>query len=110
LAQLPGDNPDTNPFEVSATIGLGGSLVQLGKTDEALPLVQSALETSTRKFGANNYRTGEAHLALGECFGAMRRAQDARSSLQTARTIVDPPRRTQPMLVAEVERALRGRD
>ena len=75
LGQLPNDNADTDPFKVSATIGLGRSLVQLGKTDEALPLLQSALEKSTRKFGADNYRTGEAHLALGECFGAMKRGK-----------------------------------
>ena len=108
LAQLPNENPDTDPFKVGATIGLGRSLVQLGKTDEALPLLQSALETSTRKFGADNYRTAEAHLGLGECLRAMGRGGEARSSLLAARGILEPQRRKQPMLVAEVERELAG--
>jgi len=69
LAQLPSDNPDTDPFKVSATIGLGRSLVQLHKTDEAHPLLESALETSTRKFGADHYRTAEAHLGWGSACG-----------------------------------------
>ena len=107
IGQLPGDNPDTDPFKVGATIGLGRSLVQLGKTDEALPLLQSVLETSTRKFGADNYRTAEAHLGLGECLRAMGREGEARSSLLAARGILEPQRRKQPMLVAEVERELR---
>jgi serine/threonine-protein kinase len=106
LARLTGDNPDTDPFRVSATIGLGRSLVQLGKTDEALPLLQSALEASTRKFGSDNYRTAEAHLGLGECLQAMGRRQDAQAALLAARAIVEPQRRKQPMLLAEVERGL----
>jgi serine/threonine-protein kinase len=107
LGQLPNDNPDTDPLKVSATIGLGRSLVQLGKTDEALPLLKSALETSTRKFGADNYRTAEAHLGVGECLRAVGREPEARSALLAAKAIVEPQRRKQPMLVAEVERELR---
>ncbi|MFL5458126.1 MAG: tetratricopeptide repeat protein [Myxococcales bacterium] len=110
LARLPGDNPDTDPFKVSATIGLGRSLVQLHKTDEAQPLLETALETSTRKFGADHYRTAEAHLGLGECLRAMGRGREARSSLLAARAIAESHRRTQPMLVAEVERELRRRE
>jgi serine/threonine-protein kinase len=110
MDQLPGDNPDTDPFKVGATIGLGRSLVQLHKTDEAHPLLRSALETSTRKFGADHYRTAEAHLGLGECLRAMGRGQEARSSLLAARAIVEPQRRTQPMLMAEVERELGRRE
>jgi serine/threonine-protein kinase len=107
LAQLPGDNPDTDPFKLSATIGLGRSLVRLGQTDDALSLLESALETSRRKFGADHYRTAEAHLGLGECLRAKGRAQEARASLLAARAIAEPQRRTQPMLLAEVERELR---
>ena len=80
--------------------------MQLGKTDEALPLLQSALEASTRKFGRDNYRTAEAHLGLGECLQAMGRRQDAQAALLAARAIVEPQRRKQPMLLAEVERGL----
>jgi len=109
LARLPNENPDTDPTKVSATIGLGRSLVQLGKPDEAHTILASALETSTRKFGADNYRTAEAHLALGECLRAMGRAPEARSALLAARAIVEPQRRSQPLLVAEVERELRRR-
>jgi len=107
LGRLAADNPDTDPFRVSATIGLGRSLVHLGKADEALPLLQSAVETSTRKLGTDNYRTAEAHLGLGECLRAMGRPRDARTSLLAARAIVEPQRRKQPVLLAEVERELR---
>jgi thioredoxin-like negative regulator of GroEL len=84
--------------------------VQLHKTDEAQPLLKSALETSTRKFGADHYRTAEAHLGLGECLRAMGREREARSSLLAARAIAEPQRRTQPMLMVEVERELRRRE
>jgi serine/threonine-protein kinase len=107
LAQIPGDNADTDPFKVNATIGLGRSLVRLGKTDEALALLQTALETSTSKFGANNSRTGEAQLALGEAHRAMGRSQEAQASLLAARAIIEPQRKAQPMLFAEVQRELR---
>jgi eukaryotic-like serine/threonine-protein kinase len=110
LAQLPDDNPDTDPYKIGATIGLGRSLVLLGKTDEAFPLLQSALESSTRKFGADNYRTAEAHLGMGECLRAMGRGQEARSSVVAARAIVEPQRRKQPLLAAEVDRELRRRE
>ena len=110
LGQLPADNADTDPFRVNAAIGLGRSLVQLGKTDEALPLLQSALEESTRKFGADAFRTAEAHLGLGECLRAMGRGQEGRSSVLTARAIAEPQRRTQAVLMAEIERELRRRE
>ena len=106
VAQVPGDNADTDPFKVNATIGLGRSLVRLGKTDEALPVLKGALETSTKKFGATSSRTGEAQLALGECYRAMGRAQDAQAALQAARAIIEPQRKAQPMLFAEVEREI----
>jgi serine/threonine-protein kinase len=109
VAQLPNDNADTDPFKVNATIGLGRSLVKLGKTEEALPLLTTALETSTKKFGAQSSRTGEAHLAFGEYYRAMGRAREAQTSLQAARAVVEPQRKAQPMLFAEIERALAHR-
>ena len=109
LAQLPDENPDTDPFRVGAAVGLGRSLVRLGKHDEAHPLIESALATSTQKFGADNYRTAEAHLALGECLGGMGRAQEARTSLLAARSVLEPQRRAQPLLAAELDRELRRR-
>ncbi|HEX6047811.1 MAG TPA: serine/threonine-protein kinase [Gemmatimonadaceae bacterium] len=110
LGQLPDENPDTDPFRVNAAVGLGRSLVKLGKLDEALPLLKSALDESTRKFGAESFRTAEAHLGLGECLRAMGRGQEGRSSTLVARTIMEPQRRTQPVLVAEIERELSQRD
>jgi serine/threonine-protein kinase len=110
LTQLPADNPDTDPFSVSAAIGLGRSLVKLGSTDEALPLLKSAVEASTRKFGADNYRTAEAHLGVAECLRAMGRGPEARPSLLAAAAIVEPQRRKQPVLAAEIAREMRGRE
>jgi serine/threonine protein kinase/Tfp pilus assembly protein PilF len=107
LTHLKPDNPDTDPFTVGATIGLGRSLVRLGKEDEALPLLRNALASSTAKFGATNYRTAEAHLGLGECFIALRRMGEARSALDSARAIVEPQKRAQPVLSTEIERELR---
>jgi serine/threonine protein kinase len=107
LTHLRPDNPDTDPFTIGATIGHGRSLVRLGKKDEGLALLQAALVSSTAKFGADNYRTAEAHLGLGECFIAMGRMTDARTSLDAAWKILEPQRRAQPVLAAEVERELR---
>ena len=107
LTHLPADNPDTDPFKVGATIGLGRSLVRLGKEEEALPMLQAALASSTAKFGATHPRTVEAHLGLGECYLATGRLGEARTSLHTARDILEPQRRAQPVLIAELERELR---
>ena len=67
-------------------------------------------EYRTRKFGADALRTAEAHLGLGECLRAIGRAAEARSSVLAARTIVEPQRRTQAVLMAEIEGELRARD
>ena len=107
LTHLKADNPDTDPFQVGATIGLGRSLVRLGKAQEACDLLQSAVASSTAKFGAENYRTAEAHLGLGECLMATGRISEGRASLLAARSIIEPQRKTQPVLSAEVERELR---
>ena len=107
LTHLKPDNPDTDPFTVGATIGLGRSLVRLAKHDEAVTLLRKALESSAAKFGATNYRTAEAHLGLGEYFIAQRRTGEARSSLDSARAILEPLRRAQPVLNSELERELR---
>jgi tetratricopeptide (TPR) repeat protein len=107
LAQLDADNPDTDPFRVNATIGLGRSLVYLDSTEVALGLLQSALEIGTRKFGADNFRVAEAHLGLSECYLALGRVQEARSSVLTAQTIIKPQERSQPVLMKEVENGVR---
>jgi serine/threonine-protein kinase len=107
LKQLDANNPDTDPFRVNATIGLGRSLVHLGDTEEALKLLQAALETGIQKFGADNFRIAEAHLGLSECYVAMGRTDDARSSIRKARSIIEPQAKTQPILTKEVESAFR---
>ncbi|HEX3236032.1 MAG TPA: tetratricopeptide repeat protein [Gemmatimonadales bacterium] len=109
LARLEPDNPDTDPFRVHAAIGLGRSLVQLGEAKEALGILQGALEESTRKLGPDNYRTAEAQLGVGECLLALGRRREAEASMLAARAIMEPQRRTQPVLMAEVERALHHR-
>ena len=106
LTHLKPDNPDTDPFHVGATVGLGRSLIRLGSTDEACALLHSALASSTSKFGADNYRTAEVHLGLGECLIATGRMTEARSSLMAGHAIMEPQRRTQPILSAELDREL----
>lgn len=107
LVGLQQDNPDTDPFRVIALTGLGRSLVALGRPGEALTMLQSVLEESTRKLGADNYRTAEAHLGLGEYYLAMGRRSEAEGALRAAEAIMAPQRRAQPVLVVELERALR---
>jgi serine/threonine-protein kinase len=107
LAQLDPDNADTDPFRVNALIGLGRTMVHLDSTQAALDLLQTALETGTRKFGADNPRVAEAHLGLSESYAKMGRTADARASVAQARTIMAPHRRTQPVLMQEVEAAAR---
>jgi serine/threonine-protein kinase len=107
LTHLAADNADTDPFKVGARVGLGRSLVRVGKSNEALELLQGALAYSSAKFGATNARTAEAHLGLGESLGALGRMPEARAALDSARAILEPQRRAQPVLVQEVERELR---
>jgi serine/threonine-protein kinase len=107
LTRLEPDNPDTDPFRVTAATGLGRSLVELGETGEALGVLQSVLAESTRKLGPDNSRTAEAHLGLGECLLAVGRRREAESSFLAARAIMEPQRRTQPAMMAEIERGFR---
>jgi tetratricopeptide (TPR) repeat protein len=107
LTRLEPDNPDTDPFRVTAATGLGRSLVELGETEEALGILQSVLAESSRKLGPDNSRTAEAHLGLGECLLAVGRRREAESSFLAARAIMEPQRRTQPAMMAEIERAFR---
>ena len=107
LGQLDPDNADTDPFRVNAMIGLGRSLVHLDSTDVALGTLQTALETGTSKFGADNPRVAEAHLGLSECYVKLGRTAEARTSLAKAKNIMVPHARSQPVLMQEVETAAR---
>jgi len=105
LAKLNTDNPDTDPFRVLALTGLGRSLVQVGSAEEALGILQSAVETGATRLGPDNYRTAEAHLGLGECLLALGRGPEAEAEIQRARTIMAPQAKAQPVLMAELDRA-----
>lgn len=88
--------------------GLGRTLVRLGQTAEADTLLHTALATSTARFGRENYRTAEAQLGLGEWYLAMHQHTDASASLEAARAILEPQRRSQPVLLRELEATARA--
>ena len=107
LRPLDPANPDTYPFTAMAEVGLGRALVGLGRPGEALPILERAAEASERNLGSANWRTAEARLGLGECLIALGRTEEAARALRAAQTLLEPQRRAQPLLLADLERNLR---
>ena len=104
LRTMDRDNADLHSFTVMGDVGLGRTLVALGRAGEAGPILGQATEVAIRHLGADNWRTAEAHLALGEYHLALGHSDSAAAALERAGRVLEPQRRAQPLLVADLER------
>jgi len=78
----------------------------MGRTAEALPLLEGTLLASRDEFGPEHWRTAEARLALGECLLLRRQYGRAEGLLQEAYVVLDRDRRAQPLVARDADKAL----
>jgi eukaryotic-like serine/threonine-protein kinase len=93
---------------VLASTGLGQSLLALERDAEALPVLEAGRVAADGDLTADDWRRGEAMLALAEAYIASGRAADARPLLTAAMTILAPHQAAQPLLSDRVRRAARA--
>jgi hypothetical protein len=92
---------------ITAQVGLGLTLAETGRPAEALPLVEHALALSRERFGPDHWRTGEAQFAVAVVLSATGQSARADPLLRQAAAKIQPHRRAQPRLAAQVDAALR---
>ena len=88
--------------------GLGQALTDQGRATEALPVLERTLAMSSERFGADDWHTGEAKLALGACLAASGQHTRAEPLLQEAYTTLQKKRRAQPRLALQATAALKA--
>jgi thioredoxin-like negative regulator of GroEL len=91
---------------IAAQVGLGQTLTDLGRTNEAQPILEHVVEVSRAHFGAEHWRTGEARLALATCLLKTGAKDRAAPLVREAYAQVQTQRRAQPRLIARAERAM----
>lgn len=106
-AQLDTTKAPELPNYISANTLHGRTLTGMGRAAEAKPILERALAMAQALHGRDNWRTGEAYLALAECFIALREPARARLLLTQARAVLEPQRHVQPVLFAQIENASR---
>jgi len=101
----PGDKGRRAQF-IAAGLGLGRTLTDQHRAAEALPLLQRALELSRERFGREDWRTGEAALALGLCLASSGQQVRAEPLLREAASTLELARRGHPRLAQQAAAAL----
>jgi tetratricopeptide (TPR) repeat protein len=90
----------------AALVGLGLSVTDQGRQAEAIPLVERALAMRLERFGRDDWRTGEAQLALALALTASGELARGKLALREASSQIEPQRRAQPRLAMQLDRAL----
>jgi hypothetical protein len=78
----------------------------LGRIGEALPMLERGVALSVAAFGDDNWRTGEARLALGTCLLKVSQSARAKPLLQQAFATLEKNKVAQPRLFALAVAAL----
>ena len=106
MSRLDPNNEDAQLLLIPAQVGLGRTLTDMGRANEALPLLEPAVAMSSKRLGPKHWRTAETQLGLGECLIALRQYARADSVLQEARATLETQRRQQPQTAAQTDSAL----
>jgi len=99
-------NPAHRDVIVFGDVALGMILTNTGRAAEAKPLLEKAIAMSGERFGVNDWRTGEAQLALGLCLDALGQPDKAEPILREAAEKIVAQRKAQPRLASQAERSL----
>jgi tetratricopeptide (TPR) repeat protein len=106
LVRLEPQQAEARTLTIPAQVSLGRTLTALGRTDDALPLLERTLSLSRDEFGPQHWRTAEARLALGECLLLRRQYRRAEGLLREAYVVLDRDRRAQPLVARDAGKAL----
>src|SRR5690606_13244859 len=91
--------PHRAPFIITQRT-LGHAVLAQGRTDEALQILERALDLSRREFGETDWRTADAQLAYGKALVAAHRPAEAAPLLRAAHVTLREHRVAQPRLAA----------
>ena len=89
---------------------LGAAILAQHRTDEALPILERALDGTRRDVGEDNLRTAHAKLSYGNALLAKRRYADAEPVLRSAQKTLQTHRTDQPRLYAQAMTAVAALD
>jgi serine/threonine-protein kinase len=106
LARLDSANHAHRPHYIAARRTLGAAMLAQHRTDEALPILERALDMSRREFGTDSWRTAHAQLSYGNALLAKHRYADAAPVLHEAQAILQKHRTDQPRLAAQSSKAI----
>jgi eukaryotic-like serine/threonine-protein kinase len=99
-------NPTQQAQLIRARLGLGLILRDEGCPAEGRALLDQALAMSRQRFHSDDWRMGEAQLALGECLAASGQPAQAQPLLREAQAVLQPLRAGQPVLARRADAAL----
>ena len=98
LAGFDSSNAGTRPFYIITLRTLGAAALAQGRVDEALPILERALDMATRSFGPTDVRTAHVQLSYGTALLEKRRYAEASTQLQAAEATLRNRRAIQPQL------------
>jgi thioredoxin-like negative regulator of GroEL len=81
-------------------------LLAQGRVDEALPVLEAAVERARGQFGKGHWRAADAELAYGRALLASGKVVEAEPLLRSAHASLDRTRRSQPRLAAQAAAAV----
>jgi serine/threonine-protein kinase len=105
-SRLDAENPAHRDILIGTDVALGTTLTQLERAADARPLLERAVAMSSKRYGINDWRTGETQLALGVCLSALGQPARAEPLLREAAETILPQRKAQPRLASQADRAL----
>jgi serine/threonine-protein kinase len=106
LAGLDSADAANRPAYISAQSALGAAILRQHRADEALPILERAVQMSRHHLGDDHWRTGYARLLYGKALVSKGRVADAAPVLRAARATLEKQRVEQPHLAALAAAAL----
>ena len=98
-------SPPQRATFLATQVGLGRTLASQGRDAEAIEVLRPANEMILTQWKKGSWRIAEARLALGKSLMAVKKPDEARPFLDSARTALDAQRNAQPRLAAEADSA-----
>jgi thioredoxin-like negative regulator of GroEL len=106
LARLDEQNSEHGAALVVARTTLGKALLAQGRVDEALPVLEAAVERAPGQFGKGHWRAADAELSYGRALLASGRVAEAEPLLRSVHVNLHRQRRAQPRLAAQAAAAI----
>jgi tetratricopeptide (TPR) repeat protein len=106
LAGLDSANRGERQQYIATLRTLGATVLALRRADEALSILERALDMSRREFGEESERTAHAQVSYGKALVAKGRYAEAAPLLRAAQATLRKHRTDQPRLVAQADAAM----